>query len=198
MRPDAGVMIFEVKDWNLGSYDINDKKHWFVTQDHKKWSRIKSPIDQVLGYKQNLYDLHIENSNPWGVVSCAIYFHCENYDKVDNFLTGKFNKLVDSLDVNKKLDALFGPDAKKIRAIAAVGKNVEARPKGSFVNESNTAVAAAQMAKQYGTELLKRIPGVGAVVEPAQQIMEQRRTAKETKKTLRPAAGVRLSDIGKK
>ena len=61
MRPDAGVMIFEVKDWNLGSYDINDKKHWFVTQDHKKWSRIKSPIDQVLGYKQNLYDLHIEN-----------------------------------------------------------------------------------------------------------------------------------------
>jgi hypothetical protein len=93
---------------------------------------------------------------------------------------------------------LFGPDAKKIRNIAAVGKNVEARPKGSFVNESNTAVAAAQMAKQYGTELLKRIPGVGAVVEPAQQIMEQRRTAKETKKTLRPAAGVRLSDIGKK
>ncbi|MTJ45626.1 NERD domain-containing protein [Dolichospermum flos-aquae UHCC 0037] len=90
MRPDAGVMIFEVKDWNLGSYDINDKKHWFVTQDHKKWSRIKSPIDQVLSYKQNLYDLHIENSNPWGVVSCAIYFHCENYDKVDNFLTGKF------------------------------------------------------------------------------------------------------------
>ena len=93
---------------------------------------------------------------------------------------------------------MFGPDAKKIRNIAAVGKNVEARPKGSFVNESNTAVAAAQMAKQYGTELLKRIPGVGAVVEPAQQIMEQRRTAKETKKTLRPAAGVRLSDIGKK
>lgn len=98
MRPDAGVMIFEVKDWNLGSYDINEKKHWFVTQDRKKWSRIKSPIDQVLSYKQNLYDLHIENlletriKNPktWAVVSCAIYFHCENYDKVDNFLTGKF------------------------------------------------------------------------------------------------------------
>lgn len=25
MRPDAGVMIFEVKDWNLGNYDINEK-----------------------------------------------------------------------------------------------------------------------------------------------------------------------------
>ncbi|OBQ15206.1 nuclease-related domain-containing protein [Anabaena sp. AL93] len=79
MRPDAGVMIFEVKDWNLGNYDINEKKHWFVTQDRKKWSKIKSPIDQVLSYKQNLYDLHIENlletriKNPktWGVVSCA-------------------------------------------------------------------------------------------------------------------------------
>lgn len=98
MRPDAGVMIFEVKDWNLGNYKINEKKHWFVTQDRKKWSRIKSPIDQVLKYKENLYNLHIENlletkikdSKTLAVVSCAIYFHCENYHKVDNFLTGKF------------------------------------------------------------------------------------------------------------
>lgn len=126
------------------------------------------------------------------------YMIRESTDASGNFLTGKFNKLVDSLDVNKKLDVLFGPDAKKIRAIAAVGKDVEARPRGAFVNESNTAVAAAQMAKQYGTELAKRIPGVGAVIEPAQQIFEQRKAAKESKKTLRPAAGVRLSDIGKK
>lgn len=52
VRPDAGVMIFEVKDWNLKSYDINPKKQWLVTQDGKQWSRIKSPIDQVLSYKK--------------------------------------------------------------------------------------------------------------------------------------------------
>ena len=126
------------------------------------------------------------------------YMIRESTDASGNFLTGKFNKLVDNLDVNKKLDVLFGPEAKTIRAIANAGKIVEARPKGAFVNESNTAVALGSMAKQYGTELAKRIPGVGAVIEPAQQIMQQRKTAKEVKQTLKPAAGVRLSDIGKK
>jgi hypothetical protein len=126
------------------------------------------------------------------------YMIRESTDASGNFLTGKFNKLVDNLDVNKKLEPLFGEDAKTIRAIASTGKIVEARPKGSFVNESNTAVAAAQMAKQYGAELLKNIPGVKYFVEPANQVLQQRQIAKEVKQTIKPAAGVRLSDIGKK
>jgi hypothetical protein len=126
------------------------------------------------------------------------YMIRESTDASGNFLTGKFNKLVDNLDVNKKLDVLFGDEAKTIRAIASTGKIVEARPKGSFVNESNTAVAAAQMAKQYGAELLKNIPGVKYFVEPASQVLQQRQIAKDVKQTIKPAAGVRLSDIGKK
>jgi hypothetical protein len=126
------------------------------------------------------------------------YMIRESTDASGNFLTGKFNKLVDNLDVNKKLDPLFGEEAKTIRAIANAGKIVEARPKGAFVNESNTLVGFGNMAKTYGTELAKRIPGVGAVIEPAQQILQQRKSAKEVKQTLKPAAGVRLSDIGKK
>jgi hypothetical protein len=126
------------------------------------------------------------------------YMIRESTDASGNFLTGKFNKMVDNLDVNKKLEPLFGEDAKTIRAIASTGKIVEARPKGSFVNESNTAVAAAQMAKQYGAELLKNIPGVKYFVEPASQVLQQRQIAKEVKQTIKPAAGVRLSDIGKK
>ena len=126
------------------------------------------------------------------------YMIRESTDASGNFLTGKFNKMVDNLDVNKKLDALFGPEAKTIRAIANTGKLVEARPKGSFVNESNTAVAAAQMAKQYGAELLKNIPGVKYFVEPASQVLQQRQIAKDVKQTIKPAAGVKLSDIGKK
>lgn len=126
------------------------------------------------------------------------YMIRESTDASGNFLTGKFNKLVESLDVNKKLEPLFGDQAKTIQAIANTGKLIESRPKGAFVNESGTAVAIGQMAKQYGGELAKRIPGVGAVVEPAQQIIQQRKTAKEVKQTLKPAAGVRLSDIGKK
>jgi len=129
------------------------------------------------------------------------YMIRESTDASGNFLTGKFNKLVNNLDVNKKLDPLFGDEAKTIRALANAGKNVEARPKGSFVNESNTATALGafgKMAGQYVTEAAKRVPVVGAVVEPAQQIVQQRKIAKEIKQTLKPGAGVKLSDIGKK
>ena len=64
-RPDViiikegqGVMIIEVKDWNLDSYELDVRKNWKV-KNHKNEFTIKSPISQVLKYKENLFDLHI-------------------------------------------------------------------------------------------------------------------------------------------
>ena len=99
--------------------------------------------------------------------------------------------------MNKKLDALFGVDANVLRNMAKTGQYIEARPKGSYVNESNTATAAAGLAKQYGARLAGKIPIVGAVVEPAHELWQQRQISKEIKQTLKPGAGSRLSDIGK-
>lgn len=98
MRENSGVIIIEVKDWHLEHYRLNQKKQWEVTQNREDWHGIKSPIDQVLAYKQNLYDLHIENlleknikeSNHWAIVSCAVYFHWETEEKINNFLTANF------------------------------------------------------------------------------------------------------------
>ena len=126
------------------------------------------------------------------------YIIRESTDASGNFKTAKFADFIENLDVNKKLNPLFGDEAKTLRTIANTGKVIGARPKGSFVNESNTAVAAAQMAKQYGADLLKNIPGVKYFVEPASQILQQRQIAKDVKQTIKPAAGVKLSDIGKK
>ena len=69
MRKDSGVMVIEVKDWNL-------KDQWFIKTN-------KNPINQVLSYKENLFNLHIkellelklENHNFSQIVSCVIYFH---------------------------------------------------------------------------------------------------------------------------
>jgi hypothetical protein len=121
------------------------------------------------------------------------YIMRESTDASGNFLTGKFAKQIQSLDVNKKLDALFGSDAQTLRAIANAGRNVESRPKGSFVNESNTATAGAAMARQLGEYYLKKVP----FIEPATQILQQRKAAKETRESLKVGAGTRLSDIGK-
>ena len=125
------------------------------------------------------------------------YIIRESTDASGNFSTAKFQKAIENLNVNKKLDALFGEHSKQLQDLAEVAKIVEARPKGSFVNESNTATALGSMAKQYGGELIRRIPVVGAVVEPAAQVLQQRKINKEIKKSLNPKPKTKLSDIGK-
>ncbi|WP_330202348.1 nuclease-related domain-containing DEAD/DEAH box helicase [Cyanobacterium sp. Dongsha4] len=100
MRKNSGVMIIEVKDWHLRNYRLNQKKQWEVTKNGNDWYGIKSPIDQALAYKQNLYDLHIENlleknirePKYWAIVTCAVYFHCETEEKINHFLTANFSQ----------------------------------------------------------------------------------------------------------
>ena len=57
MREGNGVLVIEVKDWNLDNFTLNEKKKWVYTPNG---SVVKSPIDQVLKYKNNLFDLHVE------------------------------------------------------------------------------------------------------------------------------------------
>ena len=58
MRQGYGVMIIEVKDWNLNHYYLDEKRKWRLKLNN---AFLKSPVDQVLQYKDNLYNLHIEN-----------------------------------------------------------------------------------------------------------------------------------------
>lgn len=68
-------------------------------------------------------------------------------DTSGNFKPALFAKAIENLDVNKKLDVLFGEEAQTLRKIAKTGQLVEARPAGAYVNESNTAGA---LIAQYG------------------------------------------------
>jgi len=95
MRKGSGVIIFEVKDWNLRHYYIDAKTKWKLRQND---SFIKSPLTQVDEYKENLYNLHIDtllekkirNKNYLAVVSCAVYFHNETESSVKRFLLDNF------------------------------------------------------------------------------------------------------------
>jgi hypothetical protein len=115
-------------------------------------------------------------------------------DASGNFKPAKFNKAIENLDVNGKLTPLFGEDAITLKKIARAGQLVEARPTGAYVNESNTAL---QMMKQYGSRVAGQVPIVGRFVEPGQQLLQERAARKEVKKSLKPGAGAKLSDIGK-
>jgi hypothetical protein len=125
------------------------------------------------------------------------YIIRESTDASGNFSTGKFQKLIENLNVNKKLDALFGENSKQLKDLAEVAKIVESRPKGSFVNESNTATAIGSAIKEYGSDVIKDIPIVKNIVNPASRILRERKIAKEVKQSLNPQPKTKLSDIGK-
>lgn len=82
MRKNGGVMIFEVKDWDLTNYDIDAQGKWRVVAN--KATNYENPFNQVMRYKENLYNLHIDelaslrlkDYKYWFIVKCAVYFHC--------------------------------------------------------------------------------------------------------------------------
>ena len=103
MRKGGGVMIIEVKDWDLDAYTVDDKKHWhlkYPKNEGEARAYIKSPIGQVGMYKENLYYLHVEkllennirNPRLWGVVSCGVYFHNASHQQIISFLIDPFRR----------------------------------------------------------------------------------------------------------
>ena len=101
MRRGGGVLIIEVKDWDLAAYELDEKKHWhlkYPQNDKEAHAYIKSPIDQVLKYKENLYNLHVEKlletniKNPklWGGVTCGVYFHNATQTQISKLLINPY------------------------------------------------------------------------------------------------------------
>ncbi|MEH2256829.1 NERD domain-containing protein [Nostoc sp.] len=119
MRKNYRVMIIEVKDWDLESYYIDSNKKWRLKQNG---AIIKSPIAQVQTYKDNLYNLHIENllenkidnQKFFGIVSCAVYFHNANQETLNNFL---LNALSDN---DNKYVKVFGNDSINIEKLRVI------------------------------------------------------------------------------
>lgn len=115
MRENQGVLIIEVKDYVLDSYELDERKNWKVKRINQY---IKSPISQVLQYKENLFNLHIENllakkiSNikNFNIVSCAVYFHNATSDDLVSFLVEPFKHDRKYLDFLKYNIHLIGRD----------------------------------------------------------------------------------------
>ncbi len=92
VRPDAGVLIIEVKDWHL-SYYQNAKGGLSSWELLKNNACIRSPLAQVEAYKRNLYELHIDqlfernfkDKNYFSVVQTAVYFHNEKTEDAQKF-----------------------------------------------------------------------------------------------------------------
>jgi len=162
-------------------------------------------IPQVVFRSKNLdfaKALDMLSSNPDAVkqlrAGAMDYMIRESTDKSGNFNTGKFTGFINNLDVNKKLTALFGEDAQTLKDLAKTGQLIEARPRGSFVNESNTMVGAlgqyAKGATEHGVNIAAKGLPIGTI---GRKFLEKRSAKKQVEETLKPGAGVQLKDIGK-
>ena len=115
MRKGYGVMIIEVKDWNLENFKLNENKKWIYSPNG---SFVKSPIDQVLKYKNNLFDLHVDkllekkinNFRHFRIVSCAVYFHCASQKKIEDLLVTPYKEERKYQDFLKYNIDLIGKD----------------------------------------------------------------------------------------
>lgn len=106
MRKGGGVLIIEVKDWNLSHYYIDDYGDWRLRENN---AYIISPFHQVELYKKKLQDMNyrflyenIFDKNVYGVIRTAVYFHCENRENVFRF--------IDKKDVSKHIE-IIGKDS---------------------------------------------------------------------------------------
>lgn len=106
MKKHAGVIIIEVKDWNLNAYAVKKENNgqitWRVNQSR---TEIHSPIAQVKKYKKHIYEFHLEGvyekattysrgENYYSFVNCCVYFHESNETEVTDLVNIYDNKFI--------------------------------------------------------------------------------------------------------
>lgn len=82
-----GIVIIEVKDWDLKHYEINNKNQWLLKHNN---AVIKSPYAQVFSYKKNMFEIHVngllekkmKNKNFYKLISVYVYFHNANHQDI--------------------------------------------------------------------------------------------------------------------
>lgn len=110
IQKEVGVAIIEVKDWHLNSYKLTNNNEWFLLNKNQK---IKSPINQVEKYKENLFSLHInglleskiKNSALYGRIKTFVYFHNETKSSIEEFYKNSTSNLkteIKELNINFK------------------------------------------------------------------------------------------------
>lgn len=119
-------------------------------------------------------------------------------DNNGNFSQAGYNKALQQLDP-KLLELVDGQTAEQLKALGNVARYTQAQPRGSYVNQSNTFVAGAKELAKSGLEKTANLAGFGVVPvgTMTREALANRAAAKQTKESLKPGAGTKLSDLGK-
>lgn len=115
-----------------------------------------------------------------------------------NFSQAGYNKALKQLDP-RLLELVDGETAQQLRALGNVARYTQAQPRGSYVNQSNTFVAGAKEMAKSGLEKTANLAGFGVIPigTMTREALASRAATKQTKESLKPGAGTKLSDLGK-
>lgn len=116
MRKGFGVMIIEVKDYDLSLYKLDERKNFVIKTDNSKTN--KSPIQQVLKYKENLFELHVEkllekkinDIRNFNTVRTAVFFSKASLSQIHELLVEPYQEDRRYMDFIKHNIDFFGCD----------------------------------------------------------------------------------------
>lgn len=122
MQKGGGVLIIEVKDWDLNLYTVDEKRHWhlkYPQNESEARARLSSPVQQAFKYKENLFELHIpgllelkiKDIRNFNFVTCAVYFHNANEQQVRDLVVNPFQQDRQYLNFLKYNVDLLGRDS---------------------------------------------------------------------------------------
>ena len=102
MSPKAGVIIIEVKDWNLDLYSIDTNNKWSVSTASRS-QQVKSPFAQVYAYKKNFFDIHVngllekslKNDKFFKIIKTYVYFHHGSKEAIQQLYQPHLDRLHD-------------------------------------------------------------------------------------------------------
>ncbi len=102
MSPKAGVIIIEVKDWNLDLYSIDTNNKWSVNTAYRS-QRVKSPFQQAYAYKKNFFEIHVngllekslKNENFFKMIKTYVYFHHGSKEAIQRLYQPHLDRLYD-------------------------------------------------------------------------------------------------------
>ncbi|MCX4156646.1 MULTISPECIES: nuclease-related domain-containing DEAD/DEAH box helicase [Paraburkholderia] len=100
MSRKEGVVIIEVKDWNLDLYSIDENNKWSVNAGSRSQT-IRSPFQQVFVYKKNFFDIHVngllekslKNKSFFGVIKTYVYFHHGSKEAIQRLYQPRLDRI---------------------------------------------------------------------------------------------------------
>jgi hypothetical protein len=120
-------------------------------------------------------------------------------DGSGTFTQKGFNQALSNVD--PKILAIVGPEVNnQLKALGKTARNIQERPAGAYVNESNTFTSAMAEKGKKAAEIGLNYTLGGNVIPVgtiARSAIHNVKEAQKIKEALKPGAGIKLKDIGK-